>query len=129
MKIDKLKTIEKELGEDFKRTNELALTVKEDLDNGEATMAEYGTYVRCCIKRINLIMKTIESLTVKTPVLEELYKSCSELKANLEEIKAQTTTEVDSGTFTTCNAIIKSSVIRYAKYITTQDIQNAINVI
>ena len=55
MKIDKLKITEKELGEDFQRINELALTVKEDLENGEATLAEFGTYIRCCIKRINLI--------------------------------------------------------------------------
>ena len=129
MKIDKLKAIEKELGEDFQRINELALTVKEDLENGEATLAEFGTYVRCCIKRINLIIKSLESLSTKTAKLEELYKSCLELKTQLEEMKAKAGLEIDNGAFTTCNAIMKTSVKNYSQYISAQDIQEAINVI
>lgn len=129
MKIDKLNAIEKELCEDFQRINELALTVKEDLENGEASLAELGTYVRCCIKRINLIIKSIESLSTKTQKLEELYTSCLQFKAQLEEMKAKSGTEIDNGALTTCNAIMKTSVKNYSQYISTQDIEEAINVI
>ena len=121
-------TILTELSNDLETTHQFAIDTRTDLLLGEATLAEYGTYVRFCLKRVNLIIKAIENLKVSDKIeFIDLLNEANELKTSLLKMKAHAGTQKDITASITCNAILKSFMERYTKYISINDIQEIIN--
>ena len=121
--------IEKEFSEDFDRTEKIALNVRAELLLGEVSLAEYGSYVRLCLKRINILLKAIENLSIKTEAIENINNKCAQLKSSLEIMKKHSGTKTDVDASITCNAILKSFVAKYAKYLTTSELEEATNLV
>lgn len=115
--------ISNHLSSDIQKTNDFAIDIRKDLLLGEATLPEYCTYVRFCLKRIDVIIKVIETSSYKDDlVMVNLLEKANELKNSLLIMKGHAGTKTDTNTLITCNSLLKSFKNSYNKYLSNTEI-------
>ena len=128
MKQDKKLNLMQEIYCELEKINDLALEVRKDFLLGEATTAEYGCYVRLCLKKLNILKKIVENLDIPNENVfkQEFYALVEKLEPALIQMKNHAGTGTDTNAEITCNALLKSFKSKYGVYLTAADYEEAV---
>ena len=117
-----------ELYKELEKTNKFATEIRSDFIAGEATTAEYASYIKYFVQRVNLITKAAKYLDIPdTNVLKtDFYELLNELTSELNQMKTYADAETDNNTEITCNSLIKTFKLKFNSILSEQEIEDAI---
>lgn len=119
-----------ELYDELVKLNNLVLEVRKDFLLGEATTAEYASYVSLCIKRLNILIKVFENLNMdmEDDCVAEFIELKNKLEPALLQMKNHAGTATNTNAQITCNVLLKSFKERFGKYLTEEELEDAVTI-
>lgn len=128
MKQNKKLNLMQDVYDELEKINKMALEIRKDFILGEATTAEYGCYVRLCLKKLNILKKIVENLDIPNEniIKQEFYALLEKLEPALIQMVNHAGTGTDTNAQITCNALFKSFKSRYGAYLTDAEFEDAV---
>ena len=120
-----------DVAQELEMTHTWAIETRKDLLLGEINLTEYLSYVNYCIKRLNLIVSTLNKIDLQyedKDITTQLLSECEKLNIALAQMKSHAGTKSCENTNITCNSLLKSFKAKFNKYLTTEEIEEAITI-
>ena len=120
-----------DVAQELEMTHTWAIETRKDLLLGEINLTEYLSYVNYCIKRLNLIVSTLNKIDLQyedKDITTQLLSECEKLNIALAQMKSHAGTKSCESTNITCNSLLKSFKAKFNKYLTTEEIEEAITI-
>lgn len=117
-----------EMYNELEKTHKFAVEIRSEFILGEATTAEYASYIKYFIKRVSLISKAASRLDVPdTNIYKEDFNFLlKNLNIALDQMKNHAGTATDCNTEITCKSLIKIFKEKFKSILSEQEIEEAI---